>query len=275
MMRNKRKADLLMLSAAFLWSTGGVFVKVLSLPAATINFYRCLIGAVFLIPFVESWKVPRKPAFPICIMSMAIVSILYVVSTNLTTAGAAVMLQYTAPIWVFILSAVFLDERITRRNIFPLIVSGVGVYLFFYQELDSSRITGNLVALLAGLIFSIEYIALKKLKDNDPVFLMFTGMMMTAILVTPFALNNLSVSGNQILLLGCMGVFQYGMANVLFTKALKTLPTQEASLINLVEPVANPILVFIIVGEALTGNMMLGGALILGALIFRFIGTKE
>ncbi|MFH1721076.1 MAG: DMT family transporter [Candidatus Altiarchaeota archaeon] len=274
-MMSRRKAEVYVLATAFLWSLGGVFIKYLALPAPTIIFYRTVIGTIVLAFFVRRWRHPFSIAVPFSMLAYAGATMFYVWATTLTTAGAAVMLQFTSPVWVFILSYIFLKEKIQKRNLAPLALCMAGVYLFFTGELNPSHIKGNIVALASGVSFASLFITYRYLRDYDSAWLVLLGTATAGVLIFPFAHDKLVVETWQLALLIVMALVQLTLPYILFTKALKVIPTQEASLIGLIEPVINPIWVWIIVGETLSKNMILGGALILGALLFRFVREKE
>ncbi len=271
MVSDVRMGELLVLASAVLWSLGGVFIKYVSLPSATIIFYRAVIGSVALALVVRRWRHPFTAVVPLSMAGYAGAVIFYVAATNLTTAGAAVMLQFTSPVWVLLLAVVFLGERVRGENLAALVLCMAGIYFFFRGEVDPSRVLGNAIAVLSGVSFAVLYVCYRYLKGYDPAFLVLLGTVTSGVLIAPFAYDKLAVAPWQLGVLAVMALVQLTLPYVLFSRALKVVPAQEASLIGLVEPVLNPIWVWFVVGEILTTNMLIGGALILVALLVRFV----
>src|SRR3989442_1995629 len=158
---------LLVLGAAILWSTGGLFIKATHLSAIELSFGRSLLAAITIA------IVTRREGFGLNRVS-AITSILYaallllfVLATKLTTAANAIFLQSTAPVYVLILEPIFYKEKFRRRDLITVAVCVAGMSLFFVGKLRPQDLEGNLVALASGVCFALYFLLLRHSKARD------------------------------------------------------------------------------------------------------------
>ena len=261
----------LILSAAFLWSLAGVFIKFLDVPPLTIVFYRSLFAGLVFTPFLRRGS--RRLNAPIVVSALTYTAAIsaFVAANKLTTAANAIVLQYTAPIFVFLFSRFVLREKIARLNGLALAVSMVGVAIISLDSAGRPEMAGVLLALLSGLLFAAYMINLRQTADVDPVYLTWINNVSCAVLLLPVVSSDLALSSTELGLLIVMGSVQLGMPYFLFSKGLRTVPLQEASLIALVEPVLNPLWVGFVVGEVPSSATITGGVLILFGLGVRYL----
>jgi drug/metabolite transporter, DME family len=264
-----RRARLSILGAAVLWSLAGVFIKALALNPLTIVFYRSLFAALFFAPLVKtkSWKF-SVPLFVSALSYTAAVSA-FVAANKLTTAANAIVLQYTAPIFVFIFARFLFREKISRPNLIALAACTLGVGII-YGGSPAPDVQGVGVALFSGLCFAIYMTNLRFLKNTDARWLTFANNLACCALLLPWIGGALSLTGYDTVVLVLMGVLQLGIPYFLFSKGLEKISLQEASLIVLVEPVLNPIWVAAAYGEVPGAATLTGGALILLSLAARY-----
>ncbi len=261
----------LILSAAFLWSLAGVFIKFLDRPPLTIVFYRSLFAALVFTPFLR--RGGRRPGAPIAMSALTYTAAIssFVAANKLTTAANAIVLQYTAPIFVFLFSRLVLREKIARLNGVALAVSMAGVAVIALDSAGRPEMAGVLLALLSGLLFAAYMINLRRTAAVDPVFLTWINNISCALLLLPAVRSDLGVSATELGILMVMGAVQLGMPYFLFSKGLRAVALQEASLIALIEPVLNPLWVALVVGEIPSSATIAGGALILLGLGVRYL----
>ncbi len=128
-----RRGRLLILGAAVLWSSAGVFIKFIDLPPLTIVFYRSLFAALVFTPLLGRgcWRL-NAPVLVSAVTYTAAISA-FVAANKLTTAANAIVLQYTAPVFVYIFSWLVLGETIAKWNGFALIVSMIGVAVIAFE----------------------------------------------------------------------------------------------------------------------------------------------
>ena len=266
-----RRARLLVLLAAVLWSLAGVFIKHLALHPLTIVFYRSFFASLFFAFFSKrSASIPRGPLL-VAGVSYTVAISSFVAANKLTTAANAIVLQYTAPIFVFIIVHFLFGEKIAGINWLALCLGMIGIGVIFAGSVGQPDAAGVTIAVFSGLLFSIYMVSLRFLKEVSPGTLTFICNLACWLILLPFVGSQLALSLNESLILAVMGVVQLGMPYWLFSKSLQKVTVQEASLIALIEPVLNPIWVALAVGEVPSRATLIGGALIVVGLAVRYL----
>ncbi|HTM10020.1 MAG TPA: EamA family transporter [Verrucomicrobiae bacterium] len=272
---NVRRARLCILGAAVLWSLAGVFIKALALNPLTIVFYRSLFAALFFAPLVQGRSGRLSAPLWASALSYTAAVSAFVAANKLTSAANAIVLQYTAPIFVFIFARLLFREKISRPNLVALAVCTLGVGII-YAGSASPDLQGVGVALFSGLCFAIYMTNLRFLKNTDARWLTFANNLACSLVLLPWVAGALSITAYDAAILVVMGVVQLGIPYFLFSKGLEKISLQEASLIVLVEPVLNPVWVAASYGEVPGAATLAGGALILTSLAARYgIAAKE
>jgi drug/metabolite transporter (DMT)-like permease len=268
------RARLSLLLAAVLWSLAGIFIKFLSLPPLAIVFYRSLFASLFFAFFIRrSIAVPRVALLVSTLSYTAAISA-FVSANKITTAANAIALQYTAPMFVFVIVHFLFGERITGASWISLVLGMLGVAVICVGSAGQPDAAGVMIALLSGLLFSIYMVSLRFLKEFNPGTLTFLNNLVCCLLLLPWVGSELSISLEEGWIVAVMGVVQLGVPYWLFSKGLEQISVQEASLIVLIEPVLNPIWVALIVGELPSGATLVGGLCIVGSLAFRYLRSS-
>ena len=262
---------LLIVATALLWSLAGVFIKFLDLPPLTIVFYRSVFAALVFTPFLrgKDWRIDRPILISVISYTAAISA--FVSANKLTTAANAIVLQYTAPLFVFLFSRIVLGEKISRLNGCTLAASMIGVAIIFSGSAGQPDMAGVLLALLSGALFATYMINLRKTQAVSPVYLTWINNAVCALLLLLVVKSQLGLTSTQLGIVAVMGAVQLGVPYFLFSKGLQTVPLQEASLIALIEPVLNPLWVALTVGEIPSLATLAGGGLIVAALVVRYL----
>jgi len=261
----------LILSAAFLWSLAGVFIKFLDLHSLTIVFYRSLFASLVFVPFLRRNQFQFNLPILVSVLSYTAAISAFVAANKLTTAANAIVLQYTAPVFVFLFTRWVWGEKISRLNSFALTVAMIGVAIISLDSAGAPEMAGVLLALLSGVLFAAYMINLQRTKAVHSVYLTWLNNLACALLLLMVVKSRLALSLEQILILAVMGALQLGMPYFLFSKGLETVSLQEASLIALIEPVLNPLWVALVVGEIPSAATLAGGAMILLGLGVRYL----
>jgi len=263
---------LLVLGAAILWSTGGLFIKATSLSAFELSFGRSLLAAITIA------IVTRREGFGLNRIS-AVTSILYavlllsfVLATKLTTAANAIFLQYTAPVYVLILEPLFYKEKFRRRDLVTVAVCVGGMSLFFVGKLRPQDVKGNLLALASGVCFALFFLLLRhsKARDVNRASSAIYGNLIVVLICAPafFGAARRGISAADFARISYLGIIQIGCAYLLFTLAMaRGLRSLDASIVGYIEPVLNPIWVFLFIGERPAGWAILGGAIIIASVL--------
>jgi len=199
---------------------------------------------------------------------------LFVISNKLTTAGNAILLQYTAPVYVALFGYMFLGEKSTLIDWLTIIIMLGGLALFFLDDLSFDGYLGNALAILSGMSFAALTISLRKQKDNNPSDSILLGNILTLIIGLPIIISETSFNLHSTILILVLGIIQLGVPYIFYTTAIKHVTALDAIIFPVIEPILNPILVFFILGEALGPWAFLGGSLVLGSVVFRGILKK-
>lgn len=265
------KGILAVFLTAILWSSGGLFIKLISLDSMELSFFRCTIAAVVFALMFRKRVLKLNPLALLNSLAYAAVLILFVIATKTTTAANAIFLQSTAPIYVLIFEPLLTKTKWERINIITIVVCFLGMILFFMGDLTPGDIKGNIAALLAGVAFAAFFLGMKK---NEPQYgesSIFYGNVIVALICIPFITDMNSISFQDFAMVSFLGVFQIAFAYALFSYGLKRIIAVEASIISMFEPVLNPIWVFIGYGEVPSFYAIIGGIIIITAISTRTI----
>jgi len=264
-----QKGLLGVVAAAVLWSSGGLFIKLILLNAMQLSFFRCLIAALLIGVVFRKNVIYTNGLGIINALFYAAVLILFVIATKTTTAANAIFLQSTAPIYVLIFEPLISKTKYEKINIITIIVCFLGMFLFFMGELSPGHLHGNIVALAAGVAFAAFFLGMRKNKNEYQFSSIFYGNVLVALICFPFALEIETLTFHDMWMVSFLGIFQIGLAYIFFTYGLRRVLAIEASMISLIEPVFNPIWVFIGYNEIPSGTAIIGGIIIISAITIR------
>ncbi len=244
---------------------------------------RSCIAAIFMCVFLR-----RKPVFCVRLpkskkintattlnlwlgaVCYAATMLLFVTATKMTTAANAVLLQYTNPIWIVLFGPAMLGEK--NRKSDYLAITGVfcGMLLFFSNELGGGSTAGNILAVLAGVAMGFMSIFMRRQKDTSPEDSFILSHIITFVVALPFffaqPLANPSVG---IVCLLALGIVQIGIPSILYSIGITGESALTSMLISMIEPVMNPVWVFLFIHEVPSAGTVIGGAIILGSIILR------
>ena len=261
----------ILIIAALMWSLGGLFIKLVNLNPMAITGIRSLGAAVVLLIYIKKPKLYWNRYFFAGVLAYSMMVILYVISIRLTTAANAIFLEFTAPLYVVVFGYFLLNERINRFDIFAMVIIFFGMGLFFMDELSFYGFWGNILALLAGVCLALVTVLIRKEKESA-FEIVFFGNALTTIICLPFIIQGFS-STTQVdwFIIFGLGIFQLGIPYLLYTTALKYVSALDAILVGMLEPVFNPIWVYIFVGEAMGEWAFIGAALVIIGTLGRVI----
>lgn len=270
----RRKAILYLALAAILWSTSGLFVKILDWQPVAILAGRSLFASVVFLIYLRRLPVRFSLWQILAAVMFILTQFLFITSTKMTTAANAIFLQYTGPIYVVLLAFWLLGEKPTRTDWLSMLVIFTGLTLFFGDELSTDGFYGNLLAILSGVTGAVMIISFRAQKDGNPAESNLIAFLVTATFGFPFVLKE-TWTVNSWLIIAFLGVFQIGFAFIFFTKGIKHIPALEANLIGTLEPVLNPIWVFLFYGENMGKFALVGGLVVLGGVILSAVGSAK
>lgn len=268
----KKKAIFFLILSAVLWSLGGVLIKIVNWHPIAIAGTRSLIASLIILIYLKQVQKSFNSTQILGAIFYAGTVILFVLANKLTTAANAILLQYGAPLYVALLSKPILKEKIEKINWIAMFFMLIGIYIFFLDKLQFVNFIGNIVAILSGISFALFIIIMRKQKDGLPIYSVLWGNILTAIIGLPFILryfNELTLKSFLGLIL--LGTIQLGISYILYSIAIKEVSALEGALIPMIEPILNPIWVFLAVGEKPGEYSLLGGSIILVTLGFRYL----
>lgn len=304
MTRLRLRGEIYILLAAFLWSTGGSCIKLLDgYSPWTISAGRSLVCALFFLVLARGrLTVPSSVRMwaTACAVTYTLTVLSFVTATRWTTAANAIILQYTAPLWIAVLGWVFLKERPSVWEIAALIAGGIGVALclgegvswFASQGVWTQGLWGDVIALCSGLAFAGLTIALRRVSKGSPVpqrgeapvalVCLMYGNLLAALIGAPALLSQFSMPGIPDrapvfgwLVLLWLGLGQLGGGYWFFQRGLRTTRALTASLISLIEPVINPVWVALLVGEIPSVSTFFGGVFVLISVVLCLTGSAK
>jgi DME family drug/metabolite transporter len=255
----------LVLAAALLWSAGGVGIKAVPEPPLAVACWRSGIAALTLLVVLRPVAWHWRPGFLVAVASYAACVTTFVVATKWTAAANAIFLQYSGVVWVLLLSPLVLREPLRGRDAAAVGVAFGGMALFFVGRLEPAARAGDVVAIVSGMCLAALVLALRRERDVGAEAAVVWGNVVTAVALAPFAGLTAPPAPASLGVLVLLGVFQMGTAYVLFVRGLRTVRATQAALLGMVEPVANPIWVFLALGERPRPLAVAGGLVVLGA----------
>lgn len=277
------RGRVLLLVSAVLWSTNGVIVKSPPLAALPLEYrgpvlacYRALFAAACLLPFVQFRRVRFRWGLVPMALSFASMNVLFITALTRTTAAAAIYLQYTCTIWAFLFGLLFLHERISRANLVTLGFILCGIVWIVAGDWGGEKFLGNLLAAGSGLTYGAVIVSLRFLREEDSAWLVALNHATAGLVLLPWIASlGVSLQPVQWGLIAVLGCGQMALPYLLFAIALRTVTAQEAALIPLVEPILNPLWVWLLWGERVPASTWMGGVFILGGLALRYTVLRE
>jgi drug/metabolite transporter (DMT)-like permease len=270
------------LCCAILWSTSGLFIKLLNWQPFLIAGGRSAIAALFLFILRRirfGSPPPASSRFPVILagsLAYAATMISFVWANKLTTSANAILLQYTAPVWAALLGWRLVGEKPRWFHWAALALVLGGLFIFFREDLKGGAFgktaLGDIIALGSGLFFGAHSVFLRMQKRGNPVDSMLGAHLICAAAAIPFffifppGFNRQSLGA-----MGFMGLIQIGLASQLFAFGIKRVQAMQALLIAMIEPVLNPLWVFAFTGERPSPAALAGGLVIILAVLFSSI----
>lgn len=262
-----------LLLAALCWSLGGLLIKSVDWPPLAIAGARGGIAALFLLTLNRGrLQFTRSPLQLGAALAYATCTLLFVSATKLTTAANAILLQYTAPVWVALFGAWVLGERTSRADWVAILAVIAGMVLFFSDDLQLTGALGNSLAILSSFAFAGMTLLMRKQKNSSPIESIILGNVLAFAIGLPFiAAADTSPSPAGWLALLLLGLVQLGFSYQLYARALPHVTALEAVLFPVIEPILNPVWVALAFGERPGPRAFMGGAIVLTAITVRAV----
>ena len=265
--------------AAVMWSTAGILIKLLTtrygMTPGAVACLRSAIGGLAL-----AWALPRLRGSPMG--RVGAVSLLYpvvvgsfVLATAGTTAANAILLQYAYPMLVAVGAVYLFRERLGPRTLIALGLGMAGVATILIGSWGPGQQAGLALGAVSAVALAGLTLVQRSIRGGSPVAQSSLYNLVAGALLLPLAWGSLHVSAGAVLIVAIMGIFQLAVPYVLFIKGLRTITATDVALITIIEPILNPLWVWLGHGEVPHWSTGIGGALILGALLVRFLKTSR
>ena len=253
-----------MVATAFLWSIAGLFIKVIDWNPIAIAGIRSCIASIVI--FVYLKRPEFNFSFPQIAASIAHAAtmLLFVAANKTTTAANAILLQYIAPVLTAFIGAVLLKERPRVEHFAALPLAAVGMIIMFFNELGGGNLFGNVLATISAITLSFYFVFMRMQKEGSPLESILLSHWLTAIIciIISLFLPFPQVTLKSLAAIAVLGIVQLGLSAILFSFAIKRVSAISANLIAVIEPVFNPVWVFIAIGEAPGVHALIGGGII-------------
>ena len=265
-----------MLAASVCFALGGLLIKLIPWNALAINGVRNLIGCAVVGAYIRfiRHRLRFNRVVLAGILCVGGETTLFTVATKLTTAGNAIVLQYTAPIWIILMMFVFFRKKPERREIITIVIVLAGILCFFFESLSTGAVLGDLAAILSGLLYGGIYI-LNRFDDGDSLSSMFLGQLTFGLLCSPAIRTETDFRLPVIAAVLVLGIVQVGCAFIFLSIGTSHADPVTASIINALEPVLNPILVAVFYREMLGPLSIIGAVIVISAILFYNILSRK
>ena len=266
-----KKAIAITCFVALMWSLAGFNIKMIEWSPYAIAAGRSLVAVILLAPMVLRKGFQKIDRYVIGgAICYAAFNYCFITSTTLTSSAIAIMMQYTAPIYVALLSWLFLRERVGWADIISVGFVFLGMIFFFLDSNSGGSLKGNIVSIFNGITFAGISIFLRLQKDGNPALSMYLGNVISAVAGLPIMWNAGMPDTISLLFLLLAGLL-VAVSYTLYAKASTGLSALETVLIPIIDPVMNPVWVFLFLDERPGALTIVGAAVILVSVTIRVV----
>lgn len=262
---------MLLLLTGVIWSTGGFIIKLIPWSPFAIAGLRSGVAFIVLYFFAKPKSFSFNHYTKLGAFFYVLMVVCFVFGNKMTSAGNVILIQYAAPIYVALFSFYFLKEKSLKVDWSAIIIIFVGLSFFFFEEISIDQLQGKLMAFLSGVGFAGLTLCMRKEKKQSPIHSVLLGNLLTFLICSPSYFNGSSNSIESWSLLIFLGIVQLGFSYILYSTAIKYVTALDAIIYPVIEPIINPLLAFLILGELMTGKAIFGGFLVILGVVGRGI----
>ena len=266
---SRKLAILLLIITGVLWSTGGLLIKLIPWSPISIAGIRSGLSALI----IYLYRKPYSKGFGRNIWAGAfcysVMVVSFVLANKITASGNVILIQYAAPIYVALFGYSFLGEKASKIDWITIAIIIFGLSCFFYEDLSLKQKWGNVLAIFSGLGFAGLTLFMRKEKNANPIDCVLLGNLITFVVCLPFYSTGVTMEVTPWLSITFLGFVQLGLAYILFSTAIKYVNALDAIIYPVIEPLFNPLLTFIFIGEQMSQTALIGGFLVMTGVIGR------
>ena len=272
--KTNNQGPLYLVLASLCFSLGGLCISFIPWGAMSIIGIRALLGALVSVIYYREFKLRLTKANLLIAVSFSATTIMFVFANKLTSAAAAILLQFCAPIFIILIELFFNKKKPLLEEIVAVFLTLLGMLLFFADKLEPGNMLGNILAILSGVTYAGVFVFNKNeggsTKDGTLI-----GLLFNSIIGLPFAFFQVTADPVAWFFVIILGVFQVGVAYLFFAKGIKHTTALLACLITALEPVLNPLWVALATGEKPGPYAFLGGLVIVATVVIYNIWQKK
>ena len=266
---SRKLASILLIITGVLWSTGGLLIKLIPWSPISIAGIRSGLSALI----IYLYRKPYSKVFGRNIWAGAfcysVMVVSFVLANKITASGNVILIQYASPIYVALFGYSFLGEKASKIDWITIAIIIFGLSCFFYEDLSLKQKWGNVLAIFSGLGFAGLTLFMRKEKNANPIDCVLLGNLITFVVCLPFYFAGVTMEVTPWLSIIFLGFVQLGLAYILFSTAIKYVNALDAIIYPVIEPLFNPLLTFIFIGEQMSQTALIGGFLVITGVIGR------
>lgn len=267
-----------MIICAVLWSIAGIFMKKIPWNGLAIASGRAFVAMWFFVIYMAVADIKYVFSKKVLVTALLASStyICFSVANKLTTAANVIVLQYVSPLFILLYNYLFFHEKIQRRDVIAVLFTMAGLVLCFADGLDSGRMIGNILSIVAGMFFAGMMVFMGNISFEERVSSAFSSQVITFLIGLPaFFITKPEFTVQSILSIIILGVFQIGFAFVFYIKAANSCSALACCLISVLEPILNPVWVMIFDGEKPGVLAVIGAIIVLSSVTIWSITSQK
>lgn len=253
-----------MLTSAIAFSLGGLLVKLIPWQPLSISSGRCVFSTIVigLYIYFSKHKIQVNKTTLTGALFVALMMLAYIYSNKLTTAANAIILEYSAPIFIIFFNFLIFKKKPTKLDILVTVLVLIGIVIVFEDGIKYGSTLGNIVAIISGIFYALSMM-LNSFDKGDSLSSVLIAHFSVAIFGLFSISQEMDFSIKTLSLVGCLGVFQAGLGYACMAIGTKYCNPLTAIIIASIEPILNPILVSIFYGENMSFNSLLGATIVI------------
>ncbi|MDY0881381.1 DMT family transporter [Dongia soli] len=272
---NRHRLGILMVAgSAVAYSTAGYFTRLIPLDVWTLLFWRGIFAGLFIAAILfwqngrRSFIVLRGMGWPgLMIAALSTMGMMFFINAlRLTTVADVALLFAAAPFVTALLAWLAIGERASRATLIASAIACLGIVIMVGNAASAANFYGSLLALGMVCAISAMMVAVRKFKQSDMVSVSCVSSFLTSLIIAPLA-TPMAASHIDLFHLALFGVTQLGLGLLLLTTGTQLISATESALISALDTPLAPIWVWLAFREVPTATTLLGGALVVLAVM--------